>query len=398
MNQKFLFGFVFAASLGIALGAAYAWVHFSYPSAEVVTPNEEDIPSSYSSTSTASDPRMDPLVADVPTENFIENPLPHPTTPEPKPTAPTPTPEPVSDGDEISEARCAQLLAANPFYADPVRQSVRSEKELMKNGRTDEAALLRNVTCYPVAVWLSGRPYTETTATIKRTTSEAAQSGKIVVFAVYNVPDHHSATWHSALPNGDYGAWIEVVAEAIGPSRAWLILEPDALPMSMSLSELDRTKRISEIKAAVELLRTKAPNTRVYLDIGHSHWLTPDEAATLLDRAGIETAHGFSLNVSNYQATEVVKNYGKQISNKVAGKSFIIDTARNGNGAAPDNEWCNAKGRALGITSQMEESDPQVDAYLWIKPPGESDGTCNGGPTPGVFWLEYALDLVRNRR
>lgn len=32
---------------------------------------------------------------------------------------------------------------------------------------------------------------------------------------------------------------------------------------------------------------------------------------------------------------------------------------------------------------------------MWIKPPGESDGSCNGGPTPGKFWLDYALDLIK---
>jgi endoglucanase len=37
-----------------------------------------------------------------------------------------------------------------------------------------------------------------------------------------------------------------------------------------------------------------------------------------------------------------------------------------------------------------------VDAYLWLKKPGESDGTCNGGPKAGEFWLDRALELARN--
>jgi endoglucanase len=32
---------------------------------------------------------------------------------------------------------------------------------------------------------------------------------------------------------------------------------------------------------------------------------------------------------------------------------------------------------------------------LWIKRPGESDGTCNGGPPAGTFWDAYAIGLVR---
>lgn len=35
-----------------------------------------------------------------------------------------------------------------------------------------------------------------------------------------------------------------------------------------------------------------------------------------------------------------------------------------------------------------------VDAYLWIKAPGESDGSCNGAPAAGIWMPEYALGLA----
>jgi endoglucanase len=38
-----------------------------------------------------------------------------------------------------------------------------------------------------------------------------------------------------------------------------------------------------------------------------------------------------------------------------------------------------------------------VDAYLWIKYPGESDGPCNGGPTAGQWWADYALGLAQRQ-
>ena len=38
---------------------------------------------------------------------------------------------------------------------------------------------------------------------------------------------------------------------------------------------------------------------------------------------------------------------------------------------------------------------PLVDAFLWIKTPGESDGTCSGGPAAGKWWGEYALGSCR---
>ena len=39
-----------------------------------------------------------------------------------------------------------------------------------------------------------------------------------------------------------------------------------------------------------------------------------------------------------------------------------------------------------------------VDAFLWVKNPGESDGTANGGPVAGQWWAEYALGLAERAR
>jgi endoglucanase len=74
---------------------------------------------------------------------------------------------------------------------------------------------------------------------------------------------------------------------------------------------------------------------------------------------------------------------------------FVVDTCRNGlgpwnynravypnDGAALD--WCNAPGRGLGPrpAAQPDPPIPLLDAYLWVKTPGESDGTCNRNFTP----------------
>ncbi|MER5876786.1 glycoside hydrolase family 6 protein [Streptomyces sp. NPDC001910] len=40
-------------------------------------------------------------------------------------------------------------------------------------------------------------------------------------------------------------------------------------------------------------------------------------------------------------------------------------------------------------------AEPALDAYLWIKRPGESDGECEGGPAAGQWWPEYALEPAR---
>ncbi|MFF7726893.1 glycoside hydrolase family 6 protein [Streptomyces sp. NPDC008001] len=57
--------------------------------------------------------------------------------------------------------------------------------------------------------------------------------------------------------------------------------------------------------------------------------------------------------------------------------------------------WCNPPGRALGTPPTTATGDPRIDAFLWIKRPGESDGACRGAPPAGRWWAEYALELAR---
>lgn len=76
----------------------------------------------------------------------------------------------------------------------------------------------------------------------------------------------------------------------------------------------------------------------------------------------------------------------------------MIDTSRNGAGPTDDAlYWCNPTGRALGTPPTTATAGPHADAYLWVKRPGESDGTCDRGePQAGRFVSQYAIDLARN--
>jgi endoglucanase len=97
---------------------------------------------------------------------------------------------------------------------------------------------------------------------------------------------------------------------------------------------------------------------------------------------------------------------------------FVVDTSRNGQGpwqppAYPDpQDWCNPPGRGLGLAPSTETGIELVDAFLWIKIPGESDGECTRGlgpsgetvdpewgiidPPAGAWFPEMALDLVQS--
>jgi endoglucanase len=89
------------------------------------------------------------------------------------------------------------------------------------------------------------------------------------------------------------------------------------------------------------------------------------------------------------------RTYGDQLSGLIGGKHYIVDTSRNGLGPTADGEWCNPSGRALGDRPTAATGDVLADAYFWIKRPGESDGTCNGGPAAGAWWADYALGLAK---
>ena len=89
---------------------------------------------------------------------------------------------------------------------------------------------------------------------------------------------------------------------------------------------------------------------------------------------------------------------------------FVIDTGRNGRGpldvaryaVAPFNQppsvirglaagaWCNPPGVGLGLRPTADTGVPLLDAYLWIKTVGESDGSCDiAGGTRAWDYAKY---------
>jgi endoglucanase len=160
------------------------------------------------------------------------------------------------------------------------------------------------------------------------------------------------------------------------------------------LSATDRERRLALLRDAVAVL-TAEPGVSVYLDGGHARWQPADAMAARLVDAGVADAQGFSLNVSNFVASAENAAYGAQLAAITGGKHFVIDTSRNGLGPAPDGDWCNPPGRALGLRRGSVTGVSRQDANLWIKLPGESDGPCHGGPAAGEWWADYALGLAR---
>ena len=203
-----------------------------------------------------------------------------------------------------------------------------------------------------------------------------------------------------------YRAWVRGFARGIGPRRATVILEPDAIPQAELENCLSPPPRPSAGRCSRTPCATFAalPNTAVYIDAGNPGWVRPpDRLVAPLRQSGIAAADGFALNVSNFYRTGQVIRYGRALSRRLGGAHFVIDTSRNGNGPSLQDDaggpkWCNPPGRAVGRSPSTATGQRKVDAYLWVKQPGASDGSCRAGAPPaGHWWPEYALALVRNR-
>ncbi|WP_255952016.1 glycoside hydrolase family 6 protein [Streptomyces odontomachi] len=309
-------------------------------------------------------------------------------------------------GDSAAKASVDRSPAGSgavaPFWVDPAGPAAWQADEWRRQGRDRDATTLQRIARQPVAVWPAGDdPY----PMMQAATAGASAQGSTALFVAYNIP-HRDCGQHSAggaVDAAAYERWVDRFAAAVGMARAWVILEPDAVAHSVDgcTPPQFRDERYRLLSDAVVRLKQQ-PYTKVYLDAGNPAWIT--DAARLaqpLAQAGIARADGFALNVSNFQTTADTVAYGHRLVKQLQGlgtKHFVIDTSRNGNGPLAGDRgtaWCNPPGRALGTPPTLHTGDPLVDAYLWIKRPGESDGTCRGGPAAGKWWPEYALDLAR---
>lgn len=287
---------------------------------------------------------------------------------------------------------------SDPFWVNPDGNAAAQVAAYVKAGKDDDAEQIRKIAQQPTGEWI-GPENPEQEA--RGFTEAAEKADRDAILVLYNIPHRDCGQFSQggAADGNAYRTWIDGVAKGIEDRPATVILEPDAVLhlVNQCTPEEFHEERYDLLKGAISTLKA-LKNTKVYVDAGNAGWGHPDQIFEPLQWAGIETADGFAVNVSNFYTTADSVAYGKQLSAKVGGKPFVIDTSRNGNGpyteGEADENWCNPPGRALGETPTTKTVDPLVDAYLWVKRPGESDGECKGGPKAGEWWADYALKLA----
>jgi len=339
------------------------------------------------------------------------------------------------------------------FFIPPPSEGAPAQiLQLVKSGDLKDAALITAMEAIPRAVWFTSGTPAQVQQQVGETMLEAAVEQAVPVLVAYDIPGRDCAQYSAggALDEADYEAWISGFAQGIGNGKAIVILEPDALGnlpsdcgLPSSVYPFTDSERYAELQYAVSALE-QDPGVSVYLDGTHSAWQSVGTITQRLLEANVQDAQGFFLDVSNYQPTPELVDYGTWISdciamvtdsanayynnpsacasqyypatqsdfstwglttqwyaqnmgNAVASTHFVVDTSRNGDGPnsmqqyanAPYDQpasvigtlasgnWCNPPDSGLGLRPTANTGVPLLDAYLWVKTPGQSDGQCD---------------------
>jgi len=314
-------------------------------------------------------------------------------------------------------------IYANPYYASEISSlAVPSLTGTLKSKATDVAKV-------GTFVWLDTAakvPTMETYLTNIEALNKAGASPEIIAaFVVYDLPDRDCAAYSS---NGEYSiadggaakykAYIDSIAAIIKKhpnTKIALVIEPDSLPnlvTNLSVQKCSNAKQVYTDSVTYAIKTLNFNNVAQYMDAGHAGWLgwsaNLDPAAKLFAQvykaAGSPASvKGLATNVANYNAFSIstcpsytqgdancdenryINAMGPALASAGwSGAHFIVDTSRNG--VQPTSQqawgdWCNVAGTGFGVRPTTSTGNSLVDAFVWVKPGGESDGTSDSSAT-----------------
>lgn len=322
-----------------------------------------------------------------------------------------------------------------------------------------DAQLMRKVAGYPTAIWLDSIAAAGKVGTyLDDAQAQQTKTGQptLTMFVVYDLPNRDCSAKSSAgelrvEENGEARYKTEFIDPIAAQFQAHpnqpivVVLEPDSLANLATNTGIPKCAAsqdayiLSEVYAIQKL---SLPNVSIYLDAAHAGWLGWDNNRSRIVNVfkkvlklagGANKIRGFATNVSNYntltgrdgkklepsdpcpdEITYVHKLGDTLTRHGIKHKRFIIDTSRNGKGALRRRwgSWCNVRGAGIGMRPGLTD-ETLVDAYFWIKPPGESDGvsdpkqprfdancvsgdSAKGAPQAGQWFGAYFLELVKN--
>ena len=304
------------------------------------------------------------------------------------------------------------------FYVDP-----EYAKKIASTDTDDPAveAMLAKMKAYPTGLWLDRIAALEQLPKwLEDAENQSKEKGKPVVpvVVVYDLPNRDCSAKASAGElAADQGGeqryrteFIDPIAEQFAkrPEQpVAVVLEPDSLPnivTNMTVEKCAQSDLIYRHSIAYAIAKLSQPKVYIYVDAAHAGWLGwagnregfADVMKDVLAMAGGPSRiRGFATNTSNYNALD--GEWGKKLEPStptpneysyvqalaetmakrgITDKGYIIDTSRNGVAESRTvwGNWCNIAKAGIGERPAVAPR-PLLDAYFWVKPPGDSDGT-----------------------
>ncbi|KAF2018267.1 glycoside hydrolase family 6 protein [Aaosphaeria arxii CBS 175.79] len=339
---------------------------------------------------------------------------------------PQPTVAPTATVTSPSEVTVAPRAAAgNPFegydfYANPYYSSEVHSLAIpsLPASLHPAASAVANVGSF---VWMDTRAKVPTMDEYLAIIKERNAAGEKLMgtFVVYNLPDRDCAALASngelhidqngvELYKTDYIDKIAAIIEKYPDIKINLAIEPDSLAnmvTNMNVAKCQRAAPYYRDLTSYALKKLNYDNVDMYLDGGHAGWLGWEANITpaakmfgeVFKAAGSPRGvRGIVTNVSNYNAWKIgacpaltspnancdeerfVKAFAPLLQANGFPAHFIVDVGRSGKQPTAQEQWgdwCNVRGAGFGPRPTTNTGSDLVDAFVWVKPGGESDGT-----------------------
>ncbi|KAG9855336.1 cellobiohydrolase II, partial [Aureobasidium melanogenum] len=368
-------------------------------------------------------------------------------------TGTSPTTSAAGSSDVAGNIFAGRQIYANPYYASEIAAAIPS----LPSSLQAKASAVAKIGTF---VWLDTAAKVPTMDTylsnIEKLNAAGSGPETIGAFVVYDLPNRDCAALAS---NGEltvandgltkYKAYIDSIAAIVkkhSSTKIALVIEPDSLGNLVTNANVAKCQEahdnyISGVEYAIKTL--DFDNVAMYLDGGHGGWLgwpanigpAADLFASIYTAAGKPKAvRGIATDVSNYNAyqlatapsyTQSNPNFDEQryvnalaplLTAQGFPAHFIIDQGRSGvqpTSQLQQGDWCNVINTGFGIRPTTTTGDPLVDAIVWVKPGGESDGTSDStsprydahcgyadalkpAPEAGTWFQAYFEQLLKN--
>jgi endoglucanase len=302
-------------------------------------------------------------------------------------------------------------LAGTRFYVDPSSAAAQAQAHY-RHSDPAMSSLIGDLASEPGAhrfyMWNMGANVSGQVSHYLQGTQHQ-QPGTTVMLSTYTLVHDHCGYTATPAMAARYANFMQQVAEGIGNYHVVFFLELDSLITAPCLTHPQLAIREAELRDAVTALEAD-PHVVVYMDAGAADAVHYGQMATWLRASGVDQAQGFFLNSTHFDWTSTEIHYGQQLSRRLGGTHFVVNTGSNGKGplvpkqrVGHGNEvLCNPPGRGLGPLSVAGDVAQQtayagLDGLLWFDNPGGSGGQCvPGAPPTGVFWPQRAAELARN--